>query len=641
MSTSTRLERWAGIALVLLALALYLLTLDNGLRPGELAGGDLVTHQYAQVQGRPSNAPGYPLYTMGGWLWFHGLRAILGVSANPVPILSSYSTIWALLALWLLYQLIVDLTGRWPLGFLGGAFYAVTYFFWYYAVSTEQYTSAVAQTLAIVWLAFRWERVQDAVDRGQRPGPAGDGYLLALAFLSGLALAHLVTVAFIVPPLLWFVLTRRSSLLRRAGLVAKAVGLALLPLVSYVFVYIRGAQHPEWRGVGTWPSNLAWFVDFLSTGQGRSELTWSLDPLWTATFPSLMWHDLTPLVVLGGLIGVGFLGRRRAIFIGGTLLIYFAFSFIDRLGNWFQVIMPVYALLVATFMLLVAVVWQRLAGWLGTRSARWRAGLAVLLVLAFVGLIAGRVMQNWPAANLRNRSNDTAFDPGRAILADDPTAGAAVLGVTGEALSLRYLTDIWGLRPDVTAVTSDQARQILTDASRPLLVTREAAPILREEVSATAPLSSAGRQLINVLSAPQTDLPASAVPESQVLGDGLSLAGYEFHPAEDGSTDLAVRLYWRADGAVGHDWSVSVRPLAGDTPIDSPGGGIVQVDAANPVHGTYPTSRWSTGEIVADDYWLALPPGVVADGVEVVVYRQGSDGAFDNLAVVRLARRDS
>ncbi|MCB0244110.1 MAG: DUF2723 domain-containing protein, partial [Anaerolineae bacterium] len=198
MSTSTRPERWAGIALVLLALALYLLTLDNGLRPGELAGGDLVTHQYAQVQGRPSNAPGYPLYTMGGWLWFHGLRAILGVSSNPVPILSSYSTLWALLALWLLYRLIVDLTGRWSLGFLGGAFYAVTYFFWYYAVSTEQYTSAVAQTLVIVLLAFRWERVQDDVDRGQRLGPAGDGYLLALAFLSGLALAHLVTVAFIV-----------------------------------------------------------------------------------------------------------------------------------------------------------------------------------------------------------------------------------------------------------------------------------------------------------------------------------------------------------------------------------------------------------------------------------------------------------
>ena len=64
---------------------LYLFTLDDGLRPGELEGGDLITHQYAQVQGRPSNAPGYPLYTMGGWLWFRLGRLILGRSAQPDP----------------------------------------------------------------------------------------------------------------------------------------------------------------------------------------------------------------------------------------------------------------------------------------------------------------------------------------------------------------------------------------------------------------------------------------------------------------------------------------------------------------------------------------------------------------------------
>lgn len=635
---STRPERWAGIALLVLALALYLLTLDNGLRPGELTGGDLVTHQYAQVQGRPSNAPGYPLYTMGGWLWFHGLQAILGVQFNPTPILSSYSTLWALLALWLLYRLIVDLTGRWPLGFLGGAFYAVTYFFWYYAVSTEQYTSAVAQTLLIVLLAFRWERIQDAVDRGDRPGPAGDGYLLALAFLSGLALAHLVTVVFIVPPLLWFVLTRRPSLLRRAGLMAKALGLALLPLLGYLFVYIRGAQHPEWRGVGKWPSAAAWFIDFVSTGQGRSELTWSLDPFWTTGFPSQIWHELTLVVLLGGLIGIVLLGRRRAIFVGGTLLIYLAFSFIDRLGNWFQVIMPVYALLVATFMVLVAAVWGRFAAWLNTRGARWRGLLAGLLALAFIGLIAGRATLNWPTANQRNRPDDTALLPGRAILADNPIPGAAVLGVTSEALSLRYLTDIWGLRPDVDAVTSDEARQILADDSRPLLVTRDAVPILRAEVSAQAPLSSAGRQLIAVLPAVQTGLPVSAAASSQVLGDGLSLAGYELRSTQDGGAAIDVRLYWRAESVIGHDWSVSVRPLAGDATIDLPGGGIVQVDATNPVYGAYPTSRWSAGEVVADDYWLPLPEGVEADGVEVVVYRQVAEGVFENLAAVRLRR---
>ena len=178
-------SRWAGIVLVLAALALYLLTLDNGLRPSELEGGDLITHQYAQVQARPSNAPGYPLYTLGGWAWFHGLRSLLGQHANPTAILSAYSTLWALLALWLLYQLIVDLTGNWGIGLLLGAFYAVTYFFWYYAVSTEQYTSAVAQTLAIVLLAFRWETTQDRADREGRSEPAGDGFLLHWPFWPG------------------------------------------------------------------------------------------------------------------------------------------------------------------------------------------------------------------------------------------------------------------------------------------------------------------------------------------------------------------------------------------------------------------------------------------------------------------------
>ncbi|MCB9152862.1 MAG: DUF2723 domain-containing protein [Caldilineae bacterium] len=630
------MNRWAGIVLVVLALVLYLLTLDNGLRPGELAGGDLVTHQYAQVQGRPGNAPGYPLYTMGGWIWFHGLRALLGATSNPTAILSSYSTLWALLALWLLYRLIVDLTGRWPLGFLGGAFYAVTYFFWYYAVSTEQYASAVAQTLAIVLLAFRWERVQDEVDRGERSAPAGDGLLLALAFLSGLALAHLVTVAFIVPPLLWFVLSRRPALLRRAGLLVKAAGLALLPVLSYLFVYIRGVQHPEWRGAGAWPSAAAWFIDFVSTRQGRSELTWSIDPFWTDGFPSLMVHELTLVVLLGGLIGIALLGRRRAIFIGSTVLIYLVFSFIDRLGNWFQVIMPVYALLVAAFMVFAAALWQRIAAWLEIRGPRWRGWLALLLILAFAGLITGRLLQNWPGADQRNRPEDTALQPGRAILADDPARNAAVLGVTDEALSLRYLTDIWGVRPDVDAVTTDQARQILAQASRPLFVTRDAVAVLREEVSATASLSSAGRQLAEVLPMPQRDLPASATALAQSVGDGLSLAGYEFREAQ-GDASFAIRLYWRAEGAIGHDWSVSVRPLQGGSTIDRPDGdGIVQADAASPVHGAYPTSRWAAGEVVADDYSVPIPDGAEIDGVEVVVYRQLDNGEFENLAVVRL-----
>jgi len=94
---------WGG-AFVLTAVALlYLVTLDNGLRPDELTGGDLITHQYAQVEARPGNAPGYPLYTMGGWLWFHSGKTLLGWILNPIQILSAYSGLWSVAALVFLY----------------------------------------------------------------------------------------------------------------------------------------------------------------------------------------------------------------------------------------------------------------------------------------------------------------------------------------------------------------------------------------------------------------------------------------------------------------------------------------------------------------------------------------------------------
>jgi hypothetical protein len=634
--SNQRLSRWAGLVLVLAASILYLATLDNGLRPVELAGGDLITHQYAQVQGRPSNAPGYPLYTMGGWLWFHGLRSLLGSAANPTAILSAYSTLWALLALWLLYHLLLELTRNWVIAFLLGAFYAVSYFFWYYAVSTEQYASAVAQTLAIVWLALRWDAAQDRADQANASKPAGDGLLLALALLSGLALAHMVTVAVIVPPLLWFILSRRPGLLRRGRLVAAAVGLALLPLLSYAFIYLRGAQHPQWRGAGQWPNTTAWFLDFVSTSQGRDELTWSLQPLWTDGFPSIVWQELTWVVLLGGLAGLVLLGRRRGIFLGSTLLLYALLAFVDRLGNWYQVIMPAYPLLLASFAVAVQALWQRLAG--SGRPAGQRMALLALLAAGLVALVAVRFERSWPETNLRDRQDDTALLPGQAILADAPEPDAAVFGVVDEILSLRYLTDIWGQRPDVATVSSQEARALLADSQRAVYVTNSAAPLIWQEISPTAHLSSAGQTLIRVSAEPATTLPPDARLLSLPAGDGLALLGLTAQQPTSGQP-WPVRLFWRAHDTIAYDWSVSVRPTVGDQLLAQPEGGIVQQDLAYPVHGAYPTSRWLPGEVVADDYLFTLPPGPAPDGLQVVIYRSLPDGGFENLAVLDVPLR--
>src|ERR1700694_5982475 len=98
----------AGALIVgLVPLAVYVLTLQNGLTPGELRGGDPITHQYAQATLRFSNAPGYPIFSALGWVWFQ-LSALLTPFFNPIERLTFYSTLYAIPSLVLLYYIIVE-----------------------------------------------------------------------------------------------------------------------------------------------------------------------------------------------------------------------------------------------------------------------------------------------------------------------------------------------------------------------------------------------------------------------------------------------------------------------------------------------------------------------------------------------------
>jgi hypothetical protein len=636
---------WAGLSVVLLAAILYLITLDTGLRPEELSGGDLITHQYAQAQARPSNAPGYPLYTMGGWLWFRLTRPTLGRALNPVQRLSSYSTLWALLSLLVLYHLILHATrGNWPIASLSTAFYATTYFFWFYSVTTEQYTSAVFQTLLIVWLAFGW-------DEAETQGQPSDRYLLLLAFVIGTCLANLVTTLFIVPPLLWFVLSRRPGLLRRPRLVLGGALLLILPVMSYAYVYAQGAAHPEWRGEGQWPNTWAWFVDFLTTQQGRDELAPGLtfNQLFTAEFPSLVWGELTWILLIGGLVGIWRLGRRRAAFLYGTLAIYFLFCWVDRFGNWFQVIIPAYPLVILGFGAGVNALWPR--GW---RSDAWQSAVRGLILAGLLVLVGYRLALSLPRADQSHQPEDTGLDPGWAVLADQPLASSVIVGDHDEWLALGYLTDIWDAEPPIDPRPLCQtypsrlteSTQTSDDVSAIYLTRRavEADPACLADQHRYA----AGVNLIQVQSVPNTQLPDSACPTTLELGPELTLVGFEVRPPpglspegahDDGSgardtTLWHVSLYWRAEAPMNSEYTVSVRPLSeGELVFSKNGEPLIQDH--QPVWNSYPTSRWSPGEIVRDDYVLYLPEEVIPDGAQIVVYRR-TEAGIENLGQAQL-----
>jgi hypothetical protein len=314
-----------------------------------------------------------------------------------------------------------------------------------------------------------------------------------------------------------------------------------------------------------------------------------------------------------------------------TLAIYLVFCWVDRLGNWYQVIMPGYALLAVG--LAAGVDWaerqrieadKRITQRNQLHITDYALRFAVILVL--IGLTVYRGALSFPRANSRNRAEDTGLAPGWAILADDPAPAMTVLGTVGETLALNYLTEIWGERPDVRTVTSDQARALLTQG-RPLAVTEAALPLVPTEVSPDAHYSALGRTLVAVSAQPNRSAPATLQPWTHDFDPDLRLEGGLF--SHNGATgEWVVLLVWQARSQPGEDWSVSVR-------LTQSGREIAQLDHQHPVAGAYPMTRWTAGEVVGDAYPFALPPDARPDGLTVILYRRTADGGFVNLDVGR------
>ncbi len=648
-------SRLGALVVAFLPLAVYLLTLQNGLTPGELQGGDPITHQYAQATLRFANAPGYPIFTMLGWLWFQG-SAFLTPFFNPIERLTFYSTLYAIPSLVILYYLLLDcmtasgrrrtavedveqsaissqssaVQNRWSavsgqqstmhlrrpsivrrpssavrhlpsavlFATLATLFFAFTYFFWYYAISSENYSSGVLLMLVMIALAWRWQERRD------------EATLLWLCFVCGLSLAHLLTVAIAVPAVIVFVVGQQPDYLRRPKLIAKTIIAALLPLLSYAYIYWRGAEHPEWRGQGNWPNTLAWFFDFLKTQQGQHELTWSWDGIPWPMF-QLIANELTVFVFVGGLIGLALLPRWRAVLLLGSVAIYAPELYLDRYGNWFQTIIPLYAVFVIGF---GALAYRTYILALSRWSARW-VGSAFAVGLAL--LMLSKLIGNYPADNLRDRPAATGLVPGWQLLADDPARDALIAGSYEEDLALDYLTQVWGVRRDVRTLAIGKVNLAL---GQELYASHSAMPIVARTLPATAKLASAGLNLIALRNTPLRDLPASAQVLNQPSAQGLQLAGYRW--IQTGEQQHIV-LHWRATQAIHVDMAISLRLMRGADII-------AQADSAHPVDGYYPMTRWSAGEVVRDDYAFAAG-AAQGDHVHVIAYRKTATG-FENLA---------
>jgi hypothetical protein len=112
------------------------------------------------------------------------------------------------------------------------------------------------------------------------------------------------------------------------------------------------------------------------------------------------------------------------------------------------------------------------------------------------------------------------------------------------------------------------------------------------------------------------------------MGDTpIALRDWRIKPLTEGRWQ--VTLFWQATTRPDRDYSVSVKATDREV-IDSPDDIVAQADSSAPVHGWYPATLWSPGEIVRDDYVIAVPPGRSAHRVEVSLYTQDAAGNFQN-----------
>lgn len=82
------------------------------------------------------------------------------------------------------------------------------------------------------------------------------------------------------------------------------------------------------------------------------------------------------------------------------------------------------------------------------------------------------------------------------------------------------------------------------------------------------------------------------------LGDGVAFVGYDVARREN---SIALTVYWKCLAPVREDETVFIHLL------DS-ADRVVAQDDAKPGHGSFATTHWQVGQVIADDYVLSLPP---------------------------------
>lgn len=407
--------------------ALYLATMLPTLHLGD--SGELTV---ATTMLAVPHVPGYPLLAALGHLFAQLPLAHAAWRGNL------FSAFCGALAVWMVYRLLLELTGKRLISLAAALAFAGTYTLWEQSLKIRAYPLNTFFAALILYLSLRWRATFDR------------RYLLLAFFLFGLGLAnHEILLVVGAVPLALMVGNRRQVRPRDVLLAATMIGLGVS---VYLYIPLRAAAEP----VLNWgePNTLPRLLDALLQKQYSGKM---LNPDWSAKANMLaiigrsLIDEAGPLIFALGLAGLALLGRRRPALLSGLALLVVA-NVALRLNyigpdEEFQVrryLISSYLALIIGLAWLLSEAQERFAARL---TPAWRQPLTALLLV---------IIAAWPAvrhAQANEQSgNWVAYEAWQNALSHPQREYVLFVGGDNNLFPLWYLQMIEKRRPDVTVI---------------------------------------------------------------------------------------------------------------------------------------------------------------------------------------------
>jgi len=215
------------IAAVIIGLVglLYFLTAARDIVVGDT--GELIT---AAVSLGVPHPPGYPLFTMLGHLF-----SLLPFSCIPLRV-NLLGTVCGALTACVVYFTAFRLTRSRLASLVAALFLAVNPTFWAWSLVAEVFPLNNLLAAFAIYFLVRWQEQ-----------PEQTGFLLAAAFVSGLALTNHHTFVLLGPPVCLLLWQRRAVFFARPAIIAGCVVVFFLGLLPYLYVPWASSHHPTYN----------------------------------------------------------------------------------------------------------------------------------------------------------------------------------------------------------------------------------------------------------------------------------------------------------------------------------------------------------------------------------------------------------